>query len=389
MRNWPYAYSVSQAGAVKGKFDVTVLPHTGRNPSVGTVGGWLLGVSKYSKNIAGRDGVRPLHDEPGAQKFNAIYNTNVPTIPAVAKDPAVVKVNPWLKPAIANVARVTRPTQLGAKYQQGSQVIYQGINQILNGQDAKNVLPRIEQQLDRLAEAIGAAANAFAHVRKGRSVAPVLPRASSIDATVCRAPSPRPPRRRRATVAGRPGSARKQTRLAWVHAHAGARGRRVRRDLPARPDHLPELHRTSSSSQVSSRSSSSGSRTTATCSNDTIFRDSVWLTVKFTVITVAFELVLGMIIALVVNSGFKGRGVMRAVMLVPWAIPTVVAAQMWKWMYNDIFGVINDVARPAPRHRRAGVAWIAERARRSRRSASSTSGRRPRSSRCSCSRACR
>ena len=51
---------------------------------------------------------------------------------------------------------------------------------------------------------------------------------------------------------------------------------------------------------------------------------------------------LGLIIALVVNSGFKGRGVMRAMMLVPWAIPTVVAAQMWKWMYDDVFGVIND-----------------------------------------------
>jgi trehalose/maltose transport system permease protein len=52
--------------------------------------------------------------------------------------------------------------------------------------------------------------------------------------------------------------------------------------------------------------------------------------------------VLGLIIALVVNSSFKGRGLMRAVMLVPWAIPTVVAAQMWKWMLDDTFGVIND-----------------------------------------------
>jgi trehalose/maltose transport system permease protein len=76
--------------------------------------------------------------------------------------------------------------------------------------------------------------------------------------------------------------------------------------------------------------------------HDTIFRDSIVVTVKFTVIKVAFELVLGLIIALVVNSGFKGRGVMRAMMLVPWAIPTVVAAQMWKWMYDDVFGVIND-----------------------------------------------
>src|SRR5213595_660318 len=76
--------------------------------------------------------------------------------------------------------------------------------------------------------------------------------------------------------------------------------------------------------------------------HDSIFRHAVWVTIKFTLITVSFEFVLGMIIALVVNSSFKGRGVMRAVMLVPWAIPTVVAAQMWKWMLDDTFGVIND-----------------------------------------------
>jgi trehalose/maltose transport system permease protein len=76
--------------------------------------------------------------------------------------------------------------------------------------------------------------------------------------------------------------------------------------------------------------------------HDSIFRSAVWETVKFTLITVSFEFVLGMIIALVVNSSFKGRGAMRAVMLVPWAIPTVVAAQMRQWMYDDVYGVIND-----------------------------------------------
>jgi trehalose/maltose transport system permease protein len=77
--------------------------------------------------------------------------------------------------------------------------------------------------------------------------------------------------------------------------------------------------------------------------HDTIFRDTVVLTIKFTAITVSFEFVLGLIIALVVNSSFKGRGAMRAVMLVPWAIPTVVAAKMWQWMLDDTYGVINDL----------------------------------------------
>ena len=93
--------------------------------------------------------------------------------------------------------------------------------------------------------------------------------------------------------------------------------------------------------------------------HDTLFRDAIVVTVKFAVITVFFEFVLGLIIALVVNSSFKGRGVMRAVMLVPWAIPTVVSAQMWNWMYNDIYGVLNDGLMRLHLIGR-GVAWTAQ-----------------------------
>src|SRR6476646_10748888 len=92
--------------------------------------------------------------------------------------------------------------------------------------------------------------------------------------------------------------------------------------------------------------------------HDSVFRSSVWKTIEFTLITVAFEFALGLAIALIVNSSFKGRGVMRAVMLVPWAIPTVVAAQMWKSMLQSN-GVISDAGT------RLGIlshphAWIAD-----------------------------
>ena len=151
LRNWPYAYAANQDTPVKGKFSVTVLPHAPGKKSVGTVGGWQLGVSKFSKRKGAAIELVRYLTSPAVQKFNAIYNTNVPTIPAVALDRAVVRTNPYLKPAIAKVARVTRPSKyLKGKYNQGSQIIYQGINQILNGQDAKNVLPGIEQRLNRL-----------------------------------------------------------------------------------------------------------------------------------------------------------------------------------------------------------------------------------------------
>lgn len=78
---------------------------------------------------------------------------------------------------------------------------------------------------------------------------------------------------------------------------------------------------------------------------DSYFVNSIVTTVAFTVITVIFETVFGMVIALVVNSNFKGRGLMRAVMLVPWAIPTVVSTQLWSWMYNDQYGMFTDLLR--------------------------------------------
>lgn len=85
---------------------------------------------------------------------------------------------------------------------------------------------------------------------------------------------------------------------------------------------------------------------------------SVWNTVLFAAISVFLEAVLGLIIALALNAHFRGRGALRAAILIPWAIPTVVSAQMWNWMFNDVFGVINHVllalhliARP--------VAWTA------------------------------
>jgi len=77
-----------------------------------------------------------------------------------------------------------------------------------------------------------------------------------------------------------------------------------------------------------------------------LFNDKVWWhavknTLWFTFLTVSIETVLGMMIALVLTRAFPGRGLVRAAVLIPWAIPTVVSAKMWSWMLNDQFGIIN------------------------------------------------
>ena len=93
--------------------------------------------------------------------------------------------------------------------------------------------------------------------------------------------------------------------------------------------------------------------------SDAKWWDAVWNTVKFAVASVTLELVLGLGIALVVNSHFPGRGLMRTAMLVPWAIPTAVSSQMWKWMYHDVFGVVNDLLVNVFHILPNKVAWIA------------------------------
>jgi trehalose/maltose transport system permease protein len=66
-------------------------------------------------------------------------------------------------------------------------------------------------------------------------------------------------------------------------------------------------------------------------------------TLVFTVLAVSIETALGLGFALVLNENFRGRGLLRTAVLIPWAIPTVVSAKMWSWMFNDLYGVINEI----------------------------------------------
>jgi multiple sugar transport system permease protein len=67
-------------------------------------------------------------------------------------------------------------------------------------------------------------------------------------------------------------------------------------------------------------------------------------TVIFTVASVVLEFIIGLGIALAINRAFRGRGLVRAAVLVPWAFPTVISAVMWRLMFQDQIGIINEVA---------------------------------------------
>ena len=71
------------------------------------------------------------------------------------------------------------------------------------------------------------------------------------------------------------------------------------------------------------------------------FQKTLWTTLWFAVASVSIELVLGVLAALLLNQQFYGRTVLRAMMILPWALPTVVNATLWRLIYNPEYGAMN------------------------------------------------
>jgi trehalose/maltose transport system permease protein len=92
---------------------------------------------------------------------------------------------------------------------------------------------------------------------------------------------------------------------------------------------------------------------------DPVFWGAVRNTLVFTLVSVGSETLLGLAIALLLHRAFPGRGIVRAAILIPWAMPMVVSARIWEWMLNDQFGLINKFL-VALGLVEKGVAWTAD-----------------------------
>ncbi|HIK32599.1 MAG TPA: sugar ABC transporter permease [Oscillatoriales cyanobacterium M59_W2019_021] len=73
------------------------------------------------------------------------------------------------------------------------------------------------------------------------------------------------------------------------------------------------------------------------------FWQSIGNTAIFTFSALILELVLGMGIALVLNQTFRGKGLVRTIAILPWALPTAIMALAWTWIFNDQYGILNDI----------------------------------------------
>ena len=79
--------------------------------------------------------------------------------------------------------------------------------------------------------------------------------------------------------------------------------------------------------------------------NDALFRTSLVISLRWVVYAVGLQLIFGMIVALLLNQAFRGRGIIRTIMFYPWAISGVLTAMMFSLMYHQHIGVINSMLR--------------------------------------------
>lgn len=74
---------------------------------------------------------------------------------------------------------------------------------------------------------------------------------------------------------------------------------------------------------------------------DPTFWQAMGRTLYFTLVSTGLELGLGMLVALLLNEQFAGRGLLRGIMLIPWALPTMVNGIMWRWIDHPDYGALN------------------------------------------------
>jgi trehalose/maltose transport system substrate-binding protein len=152
MRNWPYAWALMQKNdsLVKGKVGVAKLPG---NPSAAALGGWQLGVSKYSKHPAIAADLVMYMTSAAVQKTRAIHGSYNPTLPALYKDKEVLEANEFMG-ALAEVFAnsVARPTTAtGLKYPQVSQSFWNAAHEVMSKRaTGEEAVTKLESRLKQI-----------------------------------------------------------------------------------------------------------------------------------------------------------------------------------------------------------------------------------------------
>jgi trehalose/maltose transport system substrate-binding protein len=155
MRNWPYAWSLAQRedSPVRGKIGVIPLPRGGTEGKVsGTLGGWHLAVSRYSKHREEAAQLVAFLTSTEQQKKRAIAASYNPTRPALYRDPDILTANPFFGELLGPLQNAAaRPSRIaGPHYNHLSSDVFRAAHDILAGAPAKQRVAQLVEELERL-----------------------------------------------------------------------------------------------------------------------------------------------------------------------------------------------------------------------------------------------
>lgn len=155
MRNWPYAFSLAQGEDSPVRGNVGVMPLPGGGPegqSSGTLGGWHLAVSRYSRHPKEAAALVAFLTSAQQQKKRAITGSYNPTIPALYDDPDILAANPFFADLLEPLRNaVARPSRIaGPHYNRLSSDIWRAAHDILAGAPTQRRVTALEKDLDRV-----------------------------------------------------------------------------------------------------------------------------------------------------------------------------------------------------------------------------------------------
>jgi multiple sugar transport system substrate-binding protein len=240
MRNWPYAWNILSTSSLRGKVGIAPVLHRAGKKSIGTLGGWGLGIARGINNPELAWKFIEFASSEQAQKILHFKRGAVPSRKSLFHDEEILKENPHYKD-LYRILLTARPRLVHPDYPRISSVIQKNVSAVLVGIESPETA------------------------------------ALSMDLTI------------ESLVFGKTEG--------WV--------RKLVLDR--------ELYET--------------------LRNTTLF----------TLLTVPCEFLLGLLFALLINTPLRGKALSRLSVLVPWALPTAVMAMAWQWMFNNPFGVINDL----------------------------------------------
>ncbi len=152
MRNWPYAYASSlDSEAISDKFDVAPLPAGDAGTGAATLGGWHIGVSRYSANPAAAAAFASYMTSVENQKYYALDTTSPPASLELYSDPDIQAAMPFSSPEVVAVTTARPSTVTAEKYNEVSTLYFNAAHSIITGEsDAETALELLELDMQAL-----------------------------------------------------------------------------------------------------------------------------------------------------------------------------------------------------------------------------------------------